>query len=150
MSGRNAWRTLPFSGAPDKSYPRIPHLASPFGRRVSLDMGEKDTRKKRPASFTVSSGGGRQAVKGGRLVYKPVSNLGQPAKILVRPDVRNRNQDARGKRLSQFTTLDFLGRPARRPAQEKKMFFFLCQVNSLCNFWKIYAFFQSLEPLTPI
>jgi len=35
-------------------------------------------------------------------------------------------------------------RPAACPG--KKCVFFLCQVNSLCNFWKIYAFFSLLNP----
>ena len=38
---------------------------------------------------------------------------------------QKRPVDARGKRLSQFTTLDFLGKPARQPAQEKNAFFLL-------------------------
>ena len=51
-----------------------------FLRRVSLDMGEKETPKKRSASFNMSLWGGQQAVRGVRLVYLSVPNppVGMP------------------------------------------------------------------------
>ena len=80
--------------APPRPAPFLTYGAiHPWARRCGRSPAEPRMRiapQKRPSSFSVSSGGGWQAVRGGRLVYRPVSNLGQPAKILVRPDARDR------------------------------------------------------------